>query len=63
MQFTFITSFLASLRSMPVEEEGVKTIPVALSNDQLSDVAGGLGPAGTWAASTSTQTEGPAGTW
>lgn len=63
MQSTFISSFLAILRATPVEkEEGVKTIPVVLNSDQLSDVAGGLGPAGTWA-STSSKTDGPAGTW
>jgi hypothetical protein len=44
--------------------ETVKTpatpAPVELKPEQLQQVGGGLGPAGTWAATT---TAGPAGTW
>ncbi len=34
---------------------------VELTPEQLLQVGGGLGPAGTWA--TATATQGPAGTW
>lgn len=44
--------------------ETVKTstpAPVELTPEQLQQVGGGLGPAGTWSAESTTA--GPAGTW
>jgi hypothetical protein len=38
-----------------------KSAPVELALDQLDQVGGGLGPNGTWAASSTTL--GPNGTW
>ncbi|HZT55677.1 MAG TPA: hypothetical protein VFA35_05575 [Burkholderiaceae bacterium] len=35
--------------------------PIELTPEQLRQVGGGLGPAGTWSAESTT--EGPAGTW
>jgi hypothetical protein len=40
-----------------------KSGPVELDLNVLSQVGGGLGPAGTWSTSKDSQTLGPAGTW
>jgi len=39
----------------------IPAAPVELTPEQLQQVGGGLGPAGTWSATSTTH--GPAGTW
>jgi len=41
--------------------ENIPATPVEPTPEQLQQVGGGLGPAGTWSATSTTH--GPAGTW
>ena len=65
MQIKFFSSFFATARtaSNEIDAQPVKTDPIELSGAELPQVAGGLGPAGTWAMSSTSQVQGPAGTW
>jgi hypothetical protein len=59
-----LNSTLPVTGTTPVEHPDAsdKSGPVELELNVLSQVGGGLGPAGTWSSS-KTQTLGPAGTW
>ena len=64
MQFKSLSStFSPSLVSDEFEFSPAATWPVELTAEEVLSVAGGLGPAGTWAESSCSEVEGPAGTW
>jgi hypothetical protein len=61
---SILPSVFAAIRNSAVrgQSESIMSAPIELSHDSLKNVAGGLGPNGTWAAATAV-VAGPNGTW